>query len=286
MRNRPPKLTIGMPVFNGGLFIREAIDSLLAQTFSDFELVISDNASTDNTQAICYEYENLDSRVRYIRHPENLGAIANFKFVLDNASSPYFMWAAADDVWDRQWIETLLPIAEAKRCMAFGTVLIIDSDNDAVSHLANYRDFNFVGPKIFRRLQYYLRPGLEGKPNPIYGVYPRDTLTQGCFSALEEYSNGSDMMFLYRYLACNEIRSTKYVTLKKRVHSGCAGGSPQEMQRSLKEKALAYVRSGLIDMLISNYLRESNLFERIIIVLSSPILLSKIYLLHIRSAFK
>ena len=67
-----PKVRIGMPVYNGEKFIREAIDSLLAQTFSDFELIISDNCSTDKTQEICKEYASKDPRVKYLRQIENI----------------------------------------------------------------------------------------------------------------------------------------------------------------------------------------------------------------------
>lgn len=95
----PPKVSIGMPVYNGEPFIREALDSLLAQTFTDFELIISDNGSTDNTAVICQEYAAKDARIRHVRQAENRGALANFHFVLDGAVGDYFMWAAADDVW-------------------------------------------------------------------------------------------------------------------------------------------------------------------------------------------
>jgi len=73
-----------MPVYNGEKYIREALDSLLAQTFTDFELIISDNASTDGTQVICEEYAARDPRIRYVRQRENRGAVANFRFVLDS----------------------------------------------------------------------------------------------------------------------------------------------------------------------------------------------------------
>ena len=71
-----PKVSIGMPVYNGAPFIREAIESLLSQTFTDFELVISDNASTDRTEAICREYAEKNQRIRYVRQSENRGATA------------------------------------------------------------------------------------------------------------------------------------------------------------------------------------------------------------------
>lgn len=101
-------ISIGMPVYNGEKYIRTALDSLLSQTFESFELIISDNASTDNTERICREYQSNDSRVVYTRQPTNLGAAANFKFVLDQATSEYFMWAAHDDFWKPEFITQAL----------------------------------------------------------------------------------------------------------------------------------------------------------------------------------
>lgn len=92
-----PKVSIGVPVYNGEIYIREALDSLLAQTFTNFELIISDNASTDGTEAICRKYAAHDPRIRYIRQPENRGALANFKYLLDEAAGEYFQWLGSDD---------------------------------------------------------------------------------------------------------------------------------------------------------------------------------------------
>ena len=94
-----------MPVFNGEKYIREALDSLLAQTITDFELIISDNASTDGTESICRDYAGKDRRIRYVRQAENRGAGANFWFVLDEAQGEYFMWAACDDIRSHDFLE-------------------------------------------------------------------------------------------------------------------------------------------------------------------------------------
>src|SRR4030067_476273 len=93
-----PAVSIGVPVYNGELHMRAALEALLAQTFTDFELIISDNASTDNTELICREYAARDTRIYYFRHEKNQGASANFQFVLDQAGGEFFMWAACDDV--------------------------------------------------------------------------------------------------------------------------------------------------------------------------------------------
>jgi glycosyltransferase involved in cell wall biosynthesis len=100
-----PTVSIGVAVYNGEATIAVALASLVSQTFSNFEIIISDNASTDKTSAICEEYANNDSRVSYIRQDSNLGAAGNFKFVLDNARGRYFMWAAADDIRSPDFLE-------------------------------------------------------------------------------------------------------------------------------------------------------------------------------------
>lgn len=97
VRNNP-RVSIGMPVYNGTKFLEAALDSLLAQTFEDFELIISDNASTDQTEAICRYYAARNGRIRYYRQEQNLGAIWNFNHVFEQSRGEYFKWAAYDDI--------------------------------------------------------------------------------------------------------------------------------------------------------------------------------------------
>ena len=93
----PPAISIGMPVFNGEALLDDAIASILSQDFTDFELIISDNASTDRTEAIVRSYAAADARIRYLRQPVNRGALANFALVLAEACGEFFLWAAIDD---------------------------------------------------------------------------------------------------------------------------------------------------------------------------------------------
>lgn len=90
-------VSVGLPVFNGEPFIRQALDSVLAQSFQDWELVISDNASTDATAAICREYAARDPRIRFVANETNRGAAWNYTRVFDLSSGAYFKWLAADD---------------------------------------------------------------------------------------------------------------------------------------------------------------------------------------------
>lgn len=101
-------VSIGMPAYNGEQCIRRALDSLLVQDYNNFELIISDNASTDATLQICKEYAGSDNHIRIHTHPHNVGSLANFKTVLEIASGKYFMWAACDDYWLPEFISTLI----------------------------------------------------------------------------------------------------------------------------------------------------------------------------------
>jgi glycosyltransferase involved in cell wall biosynthesis len=118
MEKKMPRVCVGMPVFNGENYIAEAIESFLNQTYEDFELVISDNCSTDRTEEICKAFAARDSRVRYHRNDKNIGASRNYNGLFEWASGPYFKWAAHDDVCEPTYLE---------RCVA-----VLDGDESVV----------------------------------------------------------------------------------------------------------------------------------------------------------
>jgi glycosyltransferase involved in cell wall biosynthesis len=96
--NEIPKVSIGLAVFNGDRYLREAVQSILSQTFGDFELILSDNASTDQTEAICRRFAEQDRRIRYSRNPTNIGGANNENRTFELSRGQYFRWAAHDDV--------------------------------------------------------------------------------------------------------------------------------------------------------------------------------------------
>jgi glycosyltransferase involved in cell wall biosynthesis len=112
MKKGKPRVSIGMPVFNGENYLAEALDSILAQTCSDFELIISDNASTDRTEGICSAYAAKDGRIRYFRNAANLGAAENFNRAFELSSGEYFKWAAHDDLCAPEFIERCVEVLD------------------------------------------------------------------------------------------------------------------------------------------------------------------------------
>jgi glycosyltransferase involved in cell wall biosynthesis len=101
-----PRLSVGLPVYNGEKYLAESIEALLGQSYKDFELIISDNASTDSTADICRRYAEQDSRIRYMRQPRNIGLSPNHNFVVDQSRGEFFKWAASDDLYGRDLLQS------------------------------------------------------------------------------------------------------------------------------------------------------------------------------------
>jgi glycosyltransferase involved in cell wall biosynthesis len=109
-----PALSIGLPVYNGERFLEQSLDALLAQTYTDFELIISDNASTDRTAEICTAYADRDPRIRYVRQPVNIGAAPNHNATVALARGRYFKWASHDDVYGAELLRLCIEALESR----------------------------------------------------------------------------------------------------------------------------------------------------------------------------
>ena len=127
------KLSIGMPVYNGELFIERAIESILAQTFTDFELIISDNASTDSTHEICQSFSKKDNRIRIFKQEKNIGVHRNFYFLLSQARGEYFAWAAVDDYLDKDFMEKNLKVLESNNSIVSSIGKIIPYGTESLN---------------------------------------------------------------------------------------------------------------------------------------------------------
>jgi glycosyltransferase involved in cell wall biosynthesis len=169
-----PKVSIGLPVRNGGQHLAEAIDAILAQTFRDFELIISDNASTDDTPAICATYAARDPRVRVIRQERNIGAARNFNLVFARSTGKYFKWAAHDDLIHPSYLEACLAALEAQpdAVLCQSLVEIVDRDHGE-REVYDHTAFGSARPAPSERLAARLR----ARPcTDVFGLIRREAL--------------------------------------------------------------------------------------------------------------
>lgn len=145
------KLSIGLPVYNGEKLLPQALDHLLAQTFRDFEIIISDNASTDRTAEICRAYADRDTRIRYVRSQINLGAIANFNRTFELSTAPLFKWAAHDDLHDSTYLEECIRILDTDPTviLAHSATAFIGDDGEVFAFDANTE--TYIDPKTGAR---------------------------------------------------------------------------------------------------------------------------------------
>jgi glycosyltransferase involved in cell wall biosynthesis len=213
-----PELIIGMPVYNGVTFITQAIESIRNQTFTGWALVISDNASTDGTRDICERFCSQDSRIRYCRQERNIGAPANFKFLLDQAGSPFFMWAASDDLWHPEFVSAAISLLKKDGdCgFAFCNIVNVDAFGQTVRSYGDFR--RFAGDDQRKNvIAYAAEPEILGKANIIYSIYR----TEVCKSAWERcpLTNrwGSDMCFVLAVLAYSWLAVDERVLFFKRL---------------------------------------------------------------------
>lgn len=173
------RVSIGMPVFNGSEKIQRALDSLLAQKFDDYEIIISDNCSTDATRSIIQAYAKEHEHVRVTYQSENVGALANFRRVLDKAGGEYFFWAPHDDRWPEDFVETAVKTLDrypdAAGCL--GTVQYIDREGRIFA--TSKPPYGLECSNAFQRVRNYLLNGTTD--NLIYGVFRRNVLLNAPF---------------------------------------------------------------------------------------------------------
>jgi glycosyltransferase involved in cell wall biosynthesis len=145
-RDNRPRVSIGLPVYNGERFLEATVESICGQTFGDFELIISDNASTDGTESICRKHASADKRIRYLRNASNRGAAYNFNRVFQLSKGEYFKWAAHDDVYAPTYLENCVAGLDwdPSAVLCFPKVRFIDESGAMVDdHGYKARGLNF-----------------------------------------------------------------------------------------------------------------------------------------------
>jgi glycosyltransferase involved in cell wall biosynthesis len=173
-RGQPPRVSVGMPAYNSERSIEAAIESILQQTFTDFELIITDNASTDRTAELCRAIAARDPRVRLIVNPVNLGVNPNYRKVAEAARGQYFKWTSTNDLMDRDYIDRCVSILDKRpdAVLAFGRTVVFQTDPESGTPYEDHMDIEDEDPLVrFRRTVEELRLN-----NAINGLIRRDVL--------------------------------------------------------------------------------------------------------------
>lgn len=227
-----PLVGVGMPVYNGERFLAEAIESVLRQTETDIELVISDNASTDRTGDICRSYAAIDPRVRYYRNDVNQGAHPNFNRVFELARGRYFKWAAHDDVlhpeFVRRCVETLEAATDAVLCQS--AIEYIDESGASLGIHAHHvpGSESVDGARRFAALAL--------RPHDCYammGVLRRSLIERAM--PLQNF-HGADRVLLARIALAGRFFTVPEPLLKVRDHAG----RYSRAQKNVRDRAAWY----------------------------------------------
>ncbi len=218
--DRIPLLSIGLPVYNGAAYLREALQSILSQSFRDFELIVSDNASTDETRAICTEFAGTDTRVRYIRQPRNLGAAPNYNLLVDHARGRYFKWAAHDDNLHPRFLEACIAALDANQdaVLAYPLTDVIDGQGAIIGPFDDNLELDGNTPKA--RLTEYLKRNFmrkRGLCNPIFGVIRTEDLSK---TRLIQDFLASDLILLAHLALLGKFALVPETLFDRRVHPG------------------------------------------------------------------
>lgn len=184
-----PRITLAMPVYNGSNYISEAIESILNQTYQDFELIITDNKSTDSTPEICREFEKCDPRVRYYCNPQNLGAARNYNRGFELARGQFLKWCAHDDRLSPTFLERCVETLDARPevTLAFARTQCIDEDGEFIdwdtSSIMGSVDSDSAPDRFYTAIT------SAGTCFPIFGLFRMDMLRR---STLHRRYYGSD----------------------------------------------------------------------------------------------
>lgn len=220
LNKKTPLVSVGLPVFNGEQYLAEAIQSILSQTLQDFELIISDNASTDSTPEIIARYAASDSRVRISRNETNIGVAKNFNRVFELSRGKYFRWAAYDDIMLPQFLERCVDGLEADPSLvAFHTgVVRVNEHGNEISRDAHCSIICSENPaKRFRAV-------IHKSEYPIWAVMRSDAIRK---TSLHQCYPSSEVEFLADLVLLGRFAQSPEYLFKLRVHPDCYSIRPR-----------------------------------------------------------
>ena len=242
-----PRVSIGVPVYNGEDYLADTLESLIGQTYTDIEIIVCDNASTDATREIAEAYAAKDARVRYVRNPENIGAARNYNRCVELARGEYFRWAPADDLAEPTLVERCVEVLDQNPdvVQAYGRTTIIDQDGNEIE---KYEDNLHTLHESARERYVHVMRNL-GLVNAVYGLLRTDVLrrTAGHASYL-----GADMVMQAEIALYGKIWEIPEYLFSRRMHPDA------HSSMSLEEKQAFYnpKASGKLTFYYWRHLRE------------------------------
>lgn len=177
-----PTLSIGIPVFNGADSIEDTIKSILEQPFQDFEIIISDDCSTDNTEKICEDLASKDQRIKFFKQEKNFGMpVFNFKFVLEHANGRYFMFLAHDDRCSVKFINKMIELLDSDQmcCLAFSSYAIKDTNSEKKIKISPSSSCSKSN------VSRYISRLIDMQPALIYGMFRRSAFHSDMLRAFD-----------------------------------------------------------------------------------------------------
>ena len=221
-----PRVSVGLPVYNGAKYLHQSVQSLLRQDFEDFELLISDNASTDETEEICRSYAAKDSRIRYRRNRTNIGSARNYRMVFESARGEFFKWCSHDDVCRPAFLRRCLEVFDAETAsvgLVYPLCELIDEFGRVIGRAQGSVEARQT--RAHRRLAHVLRN--FSYAYPIWGVIRTESLRKSGLTGSVWYW---DEVLLAELALYGEIVEIPEVLSEQRCHDGNALARLSEAQ--------------------------------------------------------
>lgn len=212
-----PRVSVGMPVYNCERYVAEAIESHLRQTYTDFELVITDNSSTDRSEEICRAYAARDPRIKYHRNPQNIGAAGNFGRCFELSQGEYFRWTPSDDVVGPELLELCVEVLDRDPSvmLAYPQTRLIDGDGRILRDYDENLHLMEEQPSVrFMEVQKRLR-----LCNVQYGLTRREKL---CQTGLMRSYSGGDIPLIAELSLYGKFCEVPEHLFYRRMHEGAA----------------------------------------------------------------
>jgi glycosyltransferase involved in cell wall biosynthesis len=222
--SRVVSISIGLPVFNGETYLRDALEATLGQTYGDFELIISDNASTDRSLAICEEYARSDDRIRVIRQPRNCGVNANHQIVFRESKGDFFRWANADDIPSPDLLKHAVETLHQDRALVayIPDTINLDGSGNPLKHFP--RNLNLRSENPVERVQAVLTRNYQMVFDQ--GLIRRSTLT--ATTCRWDYF-GWDFILLLDLALRGQLANIEGPILQRRMHNDSAAHATRKV---------------------------------------------------------